>query len=333
MMIKKIAIVKLSAMGDIIHAMVALQFIKEKYPNLQIDWFVESSFSEILKYNKDISNIYEVNLKSIKKDKTKLFQQIKLIKQFSKNKYDLIIDAQGLIKSALVSKLLGKNVAGFDKNSIREKFASFFYEQKINIAYDENTIDRNVRILSEPLKFHITKNDILNKKPFLFFEKEEDFIYQYLANDKKNIVFVISSTWESRNYPKEKFANIANILKENIIVIWGNEEEKIKADFIATNSQYARVLPKCNLNTLKALIYNCDLVIGNDTGPTHMAWALNVPSITIFGPTPINRIYQTSINKLVKSNSSVNHFKLNKNDFSIKEIEEEEIIKLAKSLL
>ena len=329
----RIAIVKLSAMGDIIHAMVALQYIKKNYPNLQIDWFVESSFSQVLKYNEDIDNIYEVNLKSIKKDKSKLFQQIKLINQFSKNKYDLVIDAQGLIKSAIVSKMLGKNIAGFDKNSIREKLASIFYNVKVNIPYDSNTIDRNVRILSEPLNFNITKEDILEKKAFLFYKNEDDFIYQFLNKDKKNILFVIGSTWESRNYPKEKFVNIANELKENVIVIWGTEEEKEKANFISKISEYAKVLPKCNLNTLKALISKCDLVIGNDTGPTHMAWALNIPSITIFGPTPTNRIYETSINKFVKSNSKVNPFKLNKNDFSINEIKEEEIVTLAKSLL
>ena len=64
-----------------------------------------------------------------------------------------------------------------------------------------------------------------------------------------------------------------------------------------------------------------------------MAWALNIPSITIFGPTPTNRIYETSINKFVKSSSKVNPLKLNKNDFSINEIKEEEIITIAKSLL
>lgn len=329
----RIAIVKLSAMGDIIHAMVALQYIKKNYPKLQIDWFVESSFAQVLKYNEDIDNIYEVNLKSIKKDKSKLFQQIKLINQFSKNKYDLVIDAQGLIKSAIVAKILGKNIAGFDKNSIREKLASIFYNIKINIPYESNTIDRNARILSEPLNFNITKEDILNKKAFLFYKNEEDFIYQFLRDDKKNILFVIGSTWESRNYPKEKFANIANELKENIIVIWGTEEEKEKADFISKSSEYVKVLPKCNLNSLKALIAKCDLVIGNDTGPTHMAWALNIPSITIFGPTPTNRIYETNINKFVKSSSKVNPLKLNKNDFSINEIKEEEIITIAKSLL
>ena len=81
------------------------------------------------------------------------------------------------------------------------------------------------------------------------------------------------------------------------------------------------------------LIQNSKLVIGNDTGPTHMAWALNVPSITIFGPTPTSRVYQTAINKTIKSNSFVDPHKLNKNDFSIREIDEMEIVKIAKKLL
>lgn len=92
-------------------------------------------------------------------------------------------------------------------------------------------------------------------------------------------------------------------------------------------------MPKVDLNSLKALIAQADLLIGNDTGPTHMAWALNRPSITIFGPTPVSRVYQTEINKVVKSASAVNPFKLNKTDYSIKEINEQDIIELAKSLL
>lgn len=331
--IKKIAIVKLSAMGDIIHAMVALQYIKKNFPNILIDWFVEESFSKILENNPHINNIYKVNLKSIKKNKLELFNQIKLIKEYSKNSYDLVIDAQGLIKSAVVSRLLCKNVAGFDKNSIREKVATLFYNKKVSIAYDENTIDRNVKVLSSPLGFDITSKMILEKEPFLFFEDENPIIYDFLDKEKKNVVFVIGSTWESRNYPKEKFLNIANELKENCIVIWGCEKEKKKALWLEQNSNYIKAISKIDLNTLKALISNINLVIGNDTGPTHMAWALNKPSITIFGPTPINRIYQTSINKIVKSNSNVDHFKLDKNDFSIREINENLIIKEAKSLL
>jgi heptosyltransferase-1 len=115
--------------------------------------------------------------------------------------------------------------------------------------------------------------------------------------------------------------------------LWGNAQEKAKADWMAMQCATIGVLPQMDLNDLKSLIARAALVIGNDTGPTHMAWALNKPSITIFGPTPISRVYQTDINKVIKSHSTVNPYKLNKQDFSIKDIDERAIIDQAKLLL
>ncbi|MFW2599178.1 lipopolysaccharide heptosyltransferase I [Aliarcobacter butzleri] len=332
-MMKRIAIIKLSAMGDIIHAMVALQYIKKQYPNLKIDWFVESAFTGVLENNPDINEIIKLDLKSIKKDKKEIINQIKLIKKYKNNSYDLVIDAQGLIKSAIVSFFLGKSRVGFSKNSTREKLASFFYTKKVDIAYDKNAIERNVKVLSQALNFEITKDDILNKKPFLFYKNENEVIYEYLSKDKKNVLFVIGASWPSKMYSKEKFAKIINNLDENCLITWGNESEKDIADFIANISK-AKVLPKLDLNSLKAIMSKVDLVIGNDTGPTHMAWALNIPSITLFGNTPGYRnTYITNTNKIIESKSIVNPFKLDRNDFSIKEIDENEIINTAKGLL
>lgn len=328
----RIAIVKLSAMGDIIHAMVALQYIKKHHPSIEIDWIVEEGFLSVLEGNPDIHQILPLNLKAIKRDKKAFIDALRLVKQYAENRYDLVIDAQGLIKSALTARLLGERIAGFSKSSIREGIASFLYHEKVDIAYSENTIDRNARVLSEPLGFSITEGMILEKKPFLFYHHGDE-VETLLREDKKNIVFIIGSTWESRNYPKEKFLEIASELKEHIMIAWGSDEEKRRAEWIAKRTSYANVLPKINLNHLKALIAKSDLLIGNDTGPTHMAWGLNKPSITIFGPTPVNRVYQTPINKVVKSSSKVDHYKLNKEDFSIREIEAEEIIQLAKGLL
>jgi len=91
---------------------------------------------------------------------------------------------------------------------------------------------------------------------------------------------------------------------------------------------------KLNLDELKFKIQNSSLVIGGDTGPIHMAWALNVPSITIFGNTPENRnTYITNINKVIKSSSKVDALKLDKNDFSINEIDSDKIVQLVKGLL
>lgn len=330
----RIAIVKLSALGDIIHAMVALQFIKDYAQDIRIDWIVEERFADVLQHNPDIDNILTVNLKSLKTDQSGILREFKKIHRYADHHYHLVIDAQGLLKSAIVARIIGKCVAGFDVHSIRERTASWFYQIKIACAYDANSIDRNALVLSRPLGLGISPEQIIDKKPFLFFNNEDRIIYDFLLKDKINIVLVIGSTWASRNYPPEKFVKIADALQENCLVIWGNDHEKATAEWMSAQSAFIKVIPKkLDLNSLKALIAQSDLLIGNDTGPTHMAWALNRPSITIFGPTPVSRVYLTDINRVVKSHSIVNPYKLNKQDFSIRDIDEQEIIGPAKSLL
>jgi len=323
----KICIVKLSAMGDIIHAMVALQFIKKEIPGAQIDWIVESGFKGVLENNPHIDNILPVNLKSIKKKKSEIFNQYKILKTYSKNNYDIVIDAQGLLKSAIVSRIIGaKIISGFDKNSIREGIASVFYNKKVSIPYDANTIDRNTTVICEPLGITVTTQKIMDKEKILFSSSP----VKNLPNNFN--LFVIGSTWESRNYPKEKFVEIADTLQVQTFIVWGSEEEHEKALWMQKQSKYLNVLPRGSLDELKYVISKCNLLIGNDTGPTHMAWGLNIPSITIFGPTPTNRVYVTPINRVVKSSSKINHYKLNKNDFSISEIEVDKIIQIAKEI-
>ncbi|MBT4668797.1 MAG: lipopolysaccharide heptosyltransferase I, partial [Candidatus Ruthia sp.] len=112
----KIAIVKLSALGDIIHAMVALQFVKKQYPEIVIDWVVEAGFKEILANNPDINKIHTVNIKQAKQKKSLklLFKELKKLRKLQR--YDVVIDAQGLIKSAIVSRLIPSDITfGFDK--------------------------------------------------------------------------------------------------------------------------------------------------------------------------------------------------------------------------
>ncbi len=328
----RVAIVKLSALGDIVHAMVALQFIKQHLPDIEIDWIVEERFAGVLYNNPDISQVITVNIKALKTDKLAIFQEIKKIRQFAKANYDLVIDAQGLIKSAITARLLGNPVAGFDTNSIREKAASWFYKVKVKCAYDENTIDRNARVLSTPLGFNISSAQILAKTAFLYSENSQN-LDAFFPKNCSTVLFVIGSTWESRNYPAEKFVKIAQALQINCLVLWGSEQEKIKAEWMSKQCDSIKVMPKLDLNDLKAAIAKADLLIGNDTGPTHMAWALNRPSITIFGPTPVSRVYQTPINKVIKSQSAVNPHKLNKEDYSIRDIDECTIIAQAKLLL
>jgi heptosyltransferase-1 len=324
----KIAIVKLSSLGDIVHSMVVLQFIKKHFPESEIDWVVEKRFQGVLENNPHINKIHTVNLNGVKKKKSLklLFKELLQVRKFGK--YDLIIDAQGLIKSAIVLKFMkGNKTVGFDKNSIREPLAAYFYSHKVSIGYDENTIERYISLIVMALKITVLKNEIINKNLFLFSSSRVDI------PKKPYIVFVIGSTWESKNYPKEQFIEVAQSLSRTCIVLWGNEKEREKADWMRSKSKYIKVMPKLSFDELKYVIQQSSLLIGNDTGPTHMAWALNRPSITLFGPTPIERAFQTPINKMLKSGSKINHFKLNKNDFSITEIKVSNIIKIANDLL
>lgn len=328
----KIAIVKLSAMGDIVHAMVALQFIKAAIPDAQIDWLVERGFAGVLADNPDIDQVLPVNLKAIKADKTLFFRELARLRQYRQQHYDVVIDAQGLIKSAVVARILSAHTVGFDKASIREKWAAKLYSRGVACPYDANTIDRNVTVLTQPLAIHVTHQQILDKRPFLFFQAPTLVLDEYFSRTKPNILLVIGSTWPSRNYPVERYLQVIQGLPANYLICWGNDQEKQHAQWLAQRSD-AKVLPGMNLNDLKAAIARADLLIGNDTGPTHMAWGLNRPSITLFGPTPVSRVYQTDINKVLKSPSVVNPFKLDKNDFSIGRIDADQVIALAKSLL
>ncbi len=329
----KIAIVKLSALGDIVHAMVALQFIKQAMPESKIDWIVEEGFAGVLEHNPYINMIHRVNLKVLKKDKFKFFAELSKIKSYAKNSYDVVIDLQGLLKSAIVSKLLGPNV-GFDKNSIREKIAATFYERSFSISYTENVIIRNLDLVSRSLDIEIKKDTLKDKDTFLFFTKEnEKKIELFIKSDQKTIVHILGSSWDSKIYPKEKFVEIINDLDENHLLVWGSKKEEEYANYISRQTS-ATILPKMDLNELKAVISKADLVIGADSGPTHFAWAMNRPSITIFGPTPSGRnVLETDINKIIDCGKVIDPLKLDKKDYCIREIDPLKISQIAKVLI
>lgn len=316
----KIAIVKLSALGDIVHAMIVLQYIYKHDKNIKTDWFVEERFSQILQNNPHINKIYKLKIKNNLKG---LWKEYKKLKNISKNSYDLVIDLQGLIKSAIVSKILGKNVVGFDKNCLREPAASLFYTETFYSPYENNVILRNLELTCKALE--IDTPNIENKKPFLYFEKN--------ISIKPVLLVIVGSSWESKVYPKEYFVEIINSLDMKTFISWGNETEKNNAKFICTQTK-ASLLPKLNLDELKNIISNSRLIIGADSGPTHMAWALNVPSITIFGPTPRQRnTFDTAINISIDCGKNIDANNLDKNDMCIKNIKPERITNLARGLI
>ncbi len=326
---KKIAIVRLSALGDIVNTAVVLQFIHTNYPNAKVEWITEEVFAPLLQNHPLLEAVHSINLKRLKKEKSFAVLKETISHLRSLGKFDIIIDVQGLLKSAIVARVIGKNTHGFDKNSAREGIASLLYKTTSHVNYNESIIKRNCFVVADGLGFEISDTMILDKKPIFTKGKRSDI----LSKVQKNIVIVIGASWESKKYPREKMAEVCNELKENCIIIWGGELERKDAIWICENSPHATIAPKLSLSELMNLISDVDLLIGNDTGPTHMAWAQNIASITLFGPTTTRMIYETPKNIGIKSPSTVDIFKIDKDDFSIKEIKVQEIVLRAKELL
>ena len=287
----------------------------------------------MLEFHPDIKEVHVVNLKKAKKKKS-LFMLLNDLRRIRKlSPYDLVIDMQGLIKSAIISRIISYTVTlGFDKFSIRENIASIFYNKTFKFDYGKNVIERNFELIKFALELPFNREEIHHKLPFL--HSSQQHLTPSLSNIKKNILLIPGASHLSKCYPVSKLSKLTTLIDANFLIIWGNQNEKIMADEIKALSPQVKVCDKLSLSILISLINEVDLVIGPDTGPTHMAWALNRPSITIFGPTPSYRnTYVTDINQVIESNSSVNPYKIDKKDDSIKDISVEKILQIANKLL
>ncbi|GAA7028463.1 lipopolysaccharide heptosyltransferase I [Helicobacter pylori] len=323
----KIAIVRLSALGDIIVSAVFLALIKERFTNAQIEWFVDERFGAILEHSPYIDKLHPIALKST----LTTFNPLKIFKLFKSLRayeYDIVIDMQGLIKSALITQMLkAPKKVGFDYASAREGLSAFFYSQKVSIAYNEPVLKRNFTLLFHALD--LPKKEIsegLSSRSKVFSYQDSPKIDALNLNkNKPKILFVLETSKINKTYPIERFKELALALENfQICLLWHANENKATALYGALKNQRdVLLLPKLTLNEIKALLFKMDLIIGGDTGITHLAWALQKPSITLYGNTPMERFkLESPINVSLTGNSNANY---HKKDFSIQNIEPKKI--------
>ena len=276
------AIIKLGSMGDIIHSLIVLPFLNEK-----IDFIIDDSFKDILNYNPYINKIIPVKLREAKKNKSLFFKELIHFKEMY---YEKIYDLQGLVKSAFFARFATENLTGY-KNP-REKIASLFYNEKIK-SKKFYAIERYLEL------FNITA---AKEHPKLLFYKDKNF--DFLSSSRKNIIFIIGGSWPCKKLHVNKWADLANNLKnENVIIPYSNEKEKNEALQIQQKSN-AKII-NLSLNDLKALIDKSDLLIGNDTGPSFIAWANNIPNIILYGCTFNNKIIENKYSKSIEIQKSI----------------------------
>ncbi len=306
---------------------VFLAAIKERFIDAQIEWFVDERFSAILEHSPYIDKLHPIALKSTLTTLNPL-KIFKLFKSLRAYEYDIVIDMQGLIKSALITQMLkAPKKVGFDYASAREGLSAFFYSQKVSIAYDEPILKRNFTLLFHAL--NLPKNEIsegLSSRFKVFSYQDSPKIDALNLNkNKPKILFVLETSKTNKTYPIERFKDLALMLENfQICLLWHADEHKATTLYHALKHQRdALLLPKLTLNEVKALLFKMDLIIGGDTGITHLAWALQKPSITLYGNTPMERFkLESPINVSLTGNLNANY---HKKDFSIQNIDPKKI--------
>lgn len=284
----KVLVVRLSAIGDIFHTFSILPDIKNALPDCQIDWLVDESFVEVVKLSPLVDKIIGIPLKKWKKNKISwLLNLIKFKKNLAFKHYDYIIDTQGLIKSAVISRFLftGK-LYGLNIKSAREWPASLFYDYKYFVDQDNIAVIRLRGLIKEifdikqldKLKFEITAVD--------------NFVPGY----GNYIMYLHGTSKENKKWAYNNWLNLTHWMMKNtdynIVLTYSNDQELAFVTKLANEVNNSRliVVDKLPFNQVAVVINNAKLIIGVDTGFTHLANLLNKPLLAIFLATNPNYV-------------------------------------------
>lgn len=280
----RVLLIKTSSLGDVIHTLPALTDAKKAIPAVTFDWVVEEGFAEIPSWHPAVSKVIPVALRRWRKSiwqtwRSGEWQAFK--KKIRTGSYDLVIDAQGLLKSAWLTRYVNAPIAGLNKQSAREKLASHFYQYTYPVAWGQHAVERVRQLFAQALDYPLplTIGD---------YGLDRHKVVGDLDAVKNTVVFLHGTTWDTKHWPEYYWCQLAKMLDAQGIYVklpWGNDKEKQRAERIASGLMYAQVLPKLNLKGIATVLATAKACVAVDTGLGHLAAALDVPTISLFGPT------------------------------------------------
>lgn len=272
----KVLVIKMSSMGDVIHTMPAITDALRARPGLVIDWCVEASFAPLVRLHPGIRTIHEIHLRHWKRhllsaqtwrDAATLWRALR------GERYDLVIDAQGLIKSAIVASVVGSPISGLDGASAREPLASRIYRYRHAISRNLHAIER-IRLL-----FGV----VLDYPPDL------GVIDYGIASSSdistKSILLLHGTSWPSKRWSTKNWIELAQrLIKLGYTpqVTYGNDEEEIVARAIASGAPGTELIPRSSMGEIAEVIRRAAAVVGCDSGLTHLAAAFERPTVALF---------------------------------------------------
>ena len=294
---ENILIIKPSALGDIVHTLPALSSLRRSFPDAKISWLVRPEFAQLIENHPDLNRVIIFDRKLLSKwwRNKESFRAFKsLVKDLRQSKFDLVIDFQGLFRTAIFARLSGcKNRFGY---STAREFATIFYTSKID--RDENNIhvvDYSQKVIAATgateldvkFKLRVTGEAITRIDELLTRKKVEKDNYT---------VFVPGSANDLKCWSVENFAALADKISDKFdmsVVLSGtkSEEPGIKKIISKAKTKVANFAGRTDLMELATLLKGARLVVSNDTGPGHIAAAFGKPMVIIFGPSNPARVF------------------------------------------
>lgn len=308
----KILIVKPSSLGDIVHTLPAVHMIRKAHPEAIIHWLVNDSLAPIVELSPDIDETILFSRKRLAKLKhvPELFQ---LIHRLRTERYDAVIDFQGLFRSAFFARMTkAPQIVGFA--NAREG-APIFYHRKIELPDTlTHAVDKNNYLAQSFIGAGAADPVFPELKRFDDYTRaaEQLLSANHMLDDAKKPILAIApcSRWESKTWPPEFFAEvIKKIHEENRVSIWllGTAAERPVGETIQSLCEeipLANFMGETNLGTMVEILRRSAGLVCNDSGPMHIAAALQTPTFALFGPTkpeltgpygPIHTVFETDM--------------------------------------
>jgi heptosyltransferase-1 len=266
----RILIVRLGALGDIVHAVPAAAALKRAMPDAEIDWVVEARHREIAGLVKGLRRRVTI-------DTARWGSVLPAIRELRAGRYDIALDLQGLLKSAVLARLSGASrVVGFGRAALREPAASRFYTEQHEIDDRQHIIRKNLSLVrlvaatDDRIEFPL---DVPPRDP-----PEEPYV---LLNP--------GAAWPNKRWPAERFGALAARLRTehgvSSLVLWGPGERDLAVSVAAASGGAARPAPETSVADVLSLARGAALVVSGDTGPLHLAAAAGAPLVGLYGPT------------------------------------------------
>lgn len=281
----RVLIVKVSSLGDVIHTLPAVTDAMYANKDLVFDWVVEENFTEIPGWHPAVETVIPVAIRRWRRNWVKTYFRGE-IGNFKKHlqdvHYDLVIDAQGLIKSGIVSRMSKGLTIGLSNRTIKEPLATLFYNKVYSVPWTEHAVDRIRELFSRALKYKYDKDHVDYGLDFkrIGINLEEP--------KEKQLVFLHGTTWKTKHWPDHYWCQLADIAGRQgykVLLPWGDEGEKQRAERIAHGRDNVSILTRQSLTGLAKHIARSEGVVAVDTGLGHLAAALSVPTVSLYGPT------------------------------------------------